>query len=100
MHAGRRLFVWYHVAETDAAALLSAARALHGRLQEAHPGLRCELLQRPQMAGGQRTVMESYALEPAGIDPVLHAEIEQQALAAIGGLIHGPRHAEIFDPCA
>jgi hypothetical protein len=47
--------------------------------------------------------METYATDPmthpAGITPQLQTEIDAEA-RALAPLIDGPRHTEVFSPCA
>ncbi|NML17403.1 DUF4936 family protein [Azohydromonas caseinilytica] len=98
---GRQLFVYYRVALPDLGACVQAVRGLQAGLQRTHPDLQCALLQRPESedADGQRTLMECYA-RPGGIDAVLQAHIAHAATAALALLVLGPRHVEIFEPCA
>jgi hypothetical protein len=98
---GRQLFVYYRVAAPDLGACVQAARSFQAELQRTHPDLQCALLQRPaaEDAGGQRTLMETYA-RPGGIDAALQAHIAQAAATALALLVAGPRHVEVFEPCA
>ena len=99
----RELFVYYRVATADAAAAQAQVQALHAQLRGIDPGLDARLLRRPDEADGQQTWMETYALDagegPAGVGPELQAEIEARA-GRLLTLIDGPRHVEVFVPCA
>ena len=98
---GRQLFVYYRVALPDLGACVQAVRGLQAGLQRTHPDLRCALLQRPESEGteGRRTLMECYA-RPGGIDTALQAHIAHAAATALALLVLGPRHVEVFEPCA
>ena len=88
---GRRLYVYYRVPEPALAATVAAVRAMQAALVAAHPGLRAELLRRPELRDGEVTLMETYAGE-AGLSPALEAAIAQAASA-----LPQPRHTERFD---
>jgi hypothetical protein len=98
---GRRLYVYYRVAVADLGLCVLAVRSLQAELRRAHPGLICELLQRPgsEDAAGQRTLMETYA-RPGGVDDALQAHIAHAAATALALLAAGQRHVEVFEPCA
>ena len=87
-----RLYVYYRVAEPALAATVHAAQALQAGLLARHPGLQAQLLRRPELQGGEVTLMEAYA---GAITPALAAAIAQAA-AAISALPQ-PRHVELFD---
>ena len=95
----RRLYIYYRVAEADLAALLIAAEQRRRTLLAAHPGLIAGLLRRPGAQGGHITLMETYA-HARGVDDALAGLIEQQAAAALGPWLQGPRHVEQFDALA
>ena len=94
----RRLCVYYRVSEPLLAATVAAVRAMQAALTEAHPGLRAELLRRPELRDGEVTLMEIYAATDAatdGVTPALQAAITQAAATL---LLPQPRHHESFDP--
>ena len=98
----RRLCVYYRVPEPLLAATVAAVRALQAALTAAHPGLRAELLRRPESRDGEVTLMEIYAATDAttdattdGVTPALQAAITQAAATL---LLPQPRHHESFDP--
>lgn len=91
---GRRLYVYYRVAEPALAATVAAVRAMQAALVEAHPGLRAELLRRPELRDGEVTLMETYA-GTTGMSPALEAAITQAANTLP---LPQPRHTERFDP--
>lgn len=98
---GVRLYVYFRVADADAAACVAAVRGFQAQLMKTWPALRCEVLQRAQEDGlAGRTLMETYALPGAGIDAALRQRIEHDAAAALGALVAGTRHVEAFEPCA
>ena len=88
----RRLYVYYRVAEAALPALLPQLRALQAGLMADHPGLRAELLRRPDLRDGEVTLMEAYA----GGDLSTWLTALDRALAARPDL-PAPRHAELFD---
>ena len=85
----RRLYVYYRVPEAALADTLTAVRAVQARLVAEHPGLRAELLRRPETRGGELTLMEAYA---GGL-----TEGRLAAIAAATGALPQPRHPELFD---
>lgn len=93
----RTLFVYYRVAEADAAAAADAIKQCQAELSMAHPGLRCQLWRRPEASTSEVTVMESYAA-PDGIDEALAQRIEAQATLALLPWLRGTRHTEVFVP--
>ena len=88
----RRLYVYYRVPEPALAATVAAVQAMQVALVEAHPGLRAELLRRPELRDGEVTLMETYA-GVTGLSPALEAAIAQAASD-----LPQPRHTERFDP--
>ena len=90
----RRLYVYYRVPEPLLAATVAAVRAVQTALTEAHPGLRAELLRRPELRDGEVTLMETYAAT-GGVSPALQAAITQAATTLP---LPQPRHNESFDP--
>ncbi|OYT99635.1 MAG: DUF4936 domain-containing protein [Burkholderiales bacterium PBB1] len=102
----RELYVYYRVATRDADALRLAVSAMHDRLRHAHPGLQTRLLRRADALSGEDTWMETYAApapidvpDASGVGDELRARIEREA-AAWQHLRTGPRHTEVFEPCA
>jgi hypothetical protein len=89
------LYVYYKVDAAQHATLAPRVRAFQAGLVDTWPGLRCELLQRPDAAGGQETWMETYR-HADGLTDAL-AEAIARAAAEAGGLPL-PRHAERFIP--
>ena len=85
----RRLYVYYRVPQAALAATLLAVRAMQAALVAAHPGLRAELMRRPEAREGDITLMEAYA---GTVSPALDA-----ALAACSRALPQPRHNEYFD---
>lgn len=87
-----RLYVYYRVAQPALAPTVATVRQLQAALVAAHPGLRAELLRRPELREGEVTLMETYAgTLPPGFGELL-------ARAASG--LPQPRHAECFEPLA
>ncbi len=108
----RELFIYYRLTVAAPTAAVAAAVAeFQAALRAAHPGLRTRVLRRPvtPQSDGQ-TWMETYAFDHVagsapgatapGIGDALQAEIEQRALAALSPWLAGPRHVEVFEPCA
>ena len=92
--AVRRLYVYYQVAESDLDAARTAASSLQADLVRAHPGLRAELLRRPDLRDGRVTLMEVYA-QRDGAPP--GQAIEAAAGERLARWIVGTRHVEVFD---
>lgn len=96
----RELYIYYRVSSRDEPAALQAASSMQERLRERHPGLAARLLRRPEPgADGLQTWMETYALPGAGVNTALENEIAEAA-SAWAAYISGPRHCEVFSPCA
>lgn len=99
----RELFVYYRVRTDDAEAALRHVRDMQARLTAQHPGLNARLLCRPETVEGRQTWMEVYAIDtrhsPAGVGPAMQAAIDAEAVALLP-LLDGPRHTEVFVPCA
>ncbi|MFO1220819.1 MAG: DUF4936 family protein [Burkholderiaceae bacterium] len=97
----RELFVYYRVDAAECEQASGAVRAFQQALRTAHPALTTRLLRRPETKGGQVTLMEMYALDPAacpdGIDDAWLARIEGAAIV-VRRWQHGERHVEWFDP--
>lgn len=90
------LYVYYRVAQADAAAAAGAVRAMQAGLRERHPGLQARLLRRPVAANDVQTWMEVYSIA-GGVDEALQRQIESAASPALQPWIQGPRHCEIFE---
>ena len=96
----RELYIYYRVNPRDEGAALQAAAAMQHGLVERHAGLQARLLRRPVAAAdGLQTWMETYALPGLGVNSALEHEIAQAA-SAWAAYISGPRHCEVFVPCA
>ncbi|MBL0089129.1 MAG: DUF4936 family protein [Ideonella sp.] len=93
----RALFVYYRVAEADAALVAAAVRQCHTALRRVRPDLQCQLWRRPELRDGEVTVMETYAL-PEGIGRDLADWIDECATSAVAPWVRGQRHAEAFVP--
>ena len=87
--AALRLYVYYRVADLALGATVHAVGQVQAALMAAHPGLRAELLRRPELDQGEVTLMEVYA---GGVTPALLAAIAQAAAA-----LPQPRHNELFE---
>lgn len=95
------LYVYYKVADADAAALAPRVRALQAALAAAH-GVAVQRKRRPGSKDGLQTWMEVYPDVPASFEETLAQAVAQ---AGLGALIQGPRRAEVFveleqTPCA
>jgi hypothetical protein len=98
----RELFIYYRATVDCADALQAAVLAMQSGLQSRHAGLQARLLRRPEPADGLHTWMETYALplSPEGVCDALRQEIETAALSLLAPWVQGPRHTEVFVPCA
>lgn len=102
----RELFVYYRVAAAQTAAAGRCVNDFQAALCDANRGLRARrMLREPAVDPGsdEPTWMEIYAIDPsaskAGITPSLQAAIEDAA-AVLQPFLRGPRHCEVFVPCA
>lgn len=99
----RELYVYYRAPAHQADRVQAAVTAMQDRLRLDVPGLQARLLRRTDLATGQDTWMETYALLPSatgdGVSPALGEHIEQLA-SSWQHLCRGPRHSEAFEPCA
>lgn len=102
----RELFIYYRIRADGAQEALAAAHGLQARLRERHPGLTARLMRRPDEPHPHQTWMEIYAFDPhaedardAGVTPQIEAEIAAEA-AVLTPFLAGPRHTEVFVPCA
>lgn len=100
----RRLFIYYRVHAAQLADALAAAARLQSLLCASHPGLRAELLRRPDVEDSHVTLMETYTMDaavaPHGVDAGLQAAIDTEARTLLGHWVAGVRHVEVFDTCA
>jgi hypothetical protein len=96
----RELFVYYRVVPASAVAAAAGVMRMQAELCAAYPGLRARLLRQPEDRDGRQTWMETYtSSNTEGITPALQAGIERAALA-LSASFDGPRHTEVFVPCA
>jgi hypothetical protein len=92
MSAALVLCVYYKVEATQHADLAPQVRRFQAALSSSWPGLICELLQRPEVAVGIETWMETYR----HADGLSAALINAIAQAAVDGKLPAPRHTERF----
>lgn len=99
--AGRReLYVYWHCAAARADAAVQAVAVCQAALRHRHPDLRARLLRRADAgADGRVTLMETYA-RPGGLADAEAAELLAAAAETLAGWADGPRHVEVFEPCA
>lgn len=93
------LYVYYKVRDEHAAGLAPRVRALQADVA-AHHAVQPQLKRRPEARDGLQTWMEVYPGVGADFPALLDAAA---GTADLGGLIEGPRRAEIFTdlpPCA
>ncbi len=94
----RELFVYWHVAEQQAAAAENAARQLQRSLCQAQPALVARLYRRA--VGERSTLMETYALPDSGVDEALQQHIEAAAAQTLAPWCADGRHVEVFENCS
>jgi hypothetical protein len=92
MAAAVVLCVYYKVEATRHADLAPRVREFQAALSSSWPGLICELLQRPEVAAGIETWMETYR----HADGLSAALIDAVAQAAVDAKLPAPRHTERF----
>ena len=92
------LFIYYRVRSADAPTAQAAVAQLQARLRTDYPRLIARLMRRPIEENGLQTWMEIYASDE-GIGEAMRIDIETRALA-LSSLLDGPRHTEVFVPCA
>ncbi|HEV8690770.1 MAG TPA: DUF4936 family protein [Ideonella sp.] len=101
---GRWWFVYYRVPADKLADAVQAARIAQQTLIGAHAGLSASLMQRPQPDADRLvTVMETYRVGPEWPADRLSGvpdAIEQAVGAVVARWLQGPRHLEVFEPCA
>ena len=96
----RELYVYYRVAPQRAATVLRQVLSLQACLRAEHAGLVARLLRRAELNHGVETWMETYSSNAHdGVTPALQAAIESAA-ATLCASLDGPRHSEMFVPCA
>jgi DNA-binding transcriptional regulator LsrR (DeoR family) len=91
----REIYVYYRVAQADAAAAAGRVRSMQAGLCASHPGLQARLLRRPVVATDLQTWMEVYSIA-GGVGEALQQEIESAASSLLD-VIQGPRHCEVFE---
>ena len=93
-------FIYYHVPEAELAAVAAAVRVFQARLLADWPGLRAELLRRPETVGGQLTLMEIYRwTSKAEAEADCLAAAIEAAASVLAPRLGGERHRERFLPC-
>ena len=93
------LYIYYRVAQANAAALAPRVAAMQAALAARH-GVAGQLKCRPEASDGMQTWMEVYPAAPDDFAAALAAAVHA---AALDGLIDGARHTELFTdilPCA
>ena len=99
----RELFIYYRVQVAQEARARRLVETLQSQLCAQFPQLVARLLRRPEDSGGQQTWMETYSTNPMlsaqGVTVQIQAAIEAKA-GALTPHIVGPRHTEVFVPCA
>lgn len=92
--SGAVLYVYYKVPVQEHTACAAKVLPFQAALLAQWPGLKAELLQRPEASEGKETWMEIYQ-HLTGLTPEILASVQQHATAA--GLPM-PRHNEQFIP--
>lgn len=94
------LFIYYKVESAQAQTLRDRVQSMQRSLCQQLPGLMAQMLVRVD-AHPHQTWMEVYQ-HPQGVDAAMQKQIDRAALAmqaeTCGQL--GPRHVEVFAPCA
>lgn len=93
--SGRRLFIYYKVAEGYIEEITLEVRAIQRNLSLQSTALKAEVMRRPNPSNGVVTIMEIYSA-PGGITDAMEASIEG-AFAALSRRINAARHTEIFE---
>lgn len=107
-HGERWCFIYYRVHLDDLPHAVAATREGQHLLCDAHPGLSASLMQRPSTSSPPgspptMTLLETYRIPldwHAERVQALHAQIEQILGATLAPWLQGPRHLELFEPCA
>ncbi|MBQ0959420.1 DUF4936 family protein [Ideonella sp. 4Y11] len=102
---GTAWFIYYRVDSPQGLKVIVQARGLIAEACTACPGLRGQLMQRPQpdAATGELTLMEIYHLPPTLDAPgqqALQVLLSRLAHERLGAALAGRRHLEVFEPCA
>lgn len=100
--SAREVFVYYRVRVEDLPAVGAAVDALHTRWRALHHGLACQLLRRETEtdASSQAAMLMEVFTAPQGVPLAWQRSIEAAASAALAPWLVGPRHVEVFVPCA
>jgi hypothetical protein len=101
----RSWFIYYRVLPGDLPRAVEAVRGAQTRLCEEQPGLRASLMRKAPAAGAREpmTLLETYSVAidwPDGHAAALPSAIEHIVGAAVAPWLQGPRHLEVFEPCA
>ena len=104
----REVFIYYRIPMNQIEMAQREIRAFQARTVAMFPGLVARLLQRAdQSVGEHQTWMEHYRFDAVastssqpGLTPEMQARIEHDATAQLSRWIAGPRHTEVFIPCA
>jgi len=94
--SGVHLYIYYHAAGGDSAAIIKAVTQMQAQLRT-KSNVCCGLMQRPIIAENQVTWMEIYSNVPSGFETALDHAIASTSLLEV---IAGPRHAEYFTECS
>lgn len=101
------LFIYYRIHMNQIEMARREIQAFQARIGTAYPGLVARLLTRADGADGEHeTWMEHYRIETGdpttaeGLTSEIQARIEHDATAQLSRWIAGPRHTEVFIPCA
>lgn len=97
MAAGRELFIYWKVAEVDAAAALASAAAWMEEARALQPALVVRLYQRAGGPPDHVTVMETYALPGVGLDESLATRLMAASASRLGERACAGRHVEVFE---
>ena len=89
----RDAYIYFRVARADEGAAVAALREMQAQWSD---GLQCQLLRRADASGDTVTLMEVYR----GVTLTQQQLIEKDAAARLAAWIIGPRHTEVFEPCA
>jgi Domain of unknown function (DUF4936) len=100
----RELFIYYRCEEHQGTRVLQLVGEFQAQLTLQWPALNARLLRRPELHMGRITWMETYSMDdarrhPQGVDVAMQSLIEEAARVLLG-VIDGPRHVEVFEPCA
>lgn len=101
MRAPREVYVYYRIALSDLAAVEQAVRDVQCRWCARHSRSHARLLRRAADGApdGFVTLMETYA-QPGGVSAAMQAALEAELGAVLAPWLRGPRHVELFVPCA